>query len=49
MKIEMAHIPPDVNKKNGSDQLRELLEGEPGYINLKPLLPWDELYIKNYL
>jgi len=49
MKIEMAHIPPDGNNRNGSIQLRELLEGEPGYINLKPLPPWDEFYIKNYL
>jgi len=49
MKIEMAHIPSNENNKNGSDQLRELLEGEPGYINFKPLPPWDEFYIKNYL
>ena len=49
MKIEMAHIPPDRKNKNGSEQLRELLEGESGYTNFKPLLPWDEFYIKSYL
>lgn len=48
MKIEMAHIPPDENNKNGSDQLRELLEGEQEYLNYKSLPPWDEFYIKNY-
>jgi len=49
MKIEMFHIPPDGDHKTGSEQLKELLEGEPGYINFKPLPPFDEFYIKNYL
>lgn len=49
MKIEWAHIPPDGNNKNGSDQLTELLEGEPGFLNYKPLPPWDEFYIRKYL
>ncbi len=49
MKIEAVHIPPDKKNSNGSDQLRELLEGESGYLNYKSLPPWDEFYIKNNL
>lgn len=49
MRIETVHIPTDQNGKTGSDALKELLEGEPGYLNFKILPEGDEFYIKNYI
>ena len=48
MRIETAHIPSEGNAKNGSDALRDYLEGEAGYLSFK-ILQYDEIYIKNYI
>jgi len=49
MRIETFHIPSEGNNKNGSDALKEFLEGEPGYLHYKTLSLTDEFYIKNYV
>lgn len=46
MRIETEHIPSEMNNKNGSEALKEFLEGEPGYLNFRKF-PSDEFYIKN--
>ncbi len=48
MKVEVVRTPIDQNNRNGSDQVRELLEGEPGYLHYKWIPPGDDFYIKNY-
>ncbi len=50
MRIETILI-PDTNNKNGSDALKEWLEGEPGYTNFKKDIPpfYDAIYMKDCL
>ncbi len=52
MRIETLQIEtPDKSIKNGSEALKDWLEGEPGYINFKNNMPpfMDAIYIKDYL
>ena len=52
MRIETLQIEtPDKSIKNGSEALKEWLEGEPGYLNFKNNIPpfMDAIYIKDQI